>query len=106
MIHKKSAAIGSLLTLAVIFGGCASVSFPWPYYASHMADSCYDQGTLYGKPGSDGWPDLPLIECKPDAVKKLKCITLLDSDFYALKSDDMKCHQDLQSCQGGAVPQP
>lgn len=104
--------------------GCAS-TFPWRYYGAHLhsrpiieqdvgkdlADLAYAEGVLYGKTGSNGWPDLPLNDCKPDpdpspgapspgpSPIKLRCITLMDSDFYSLKADDEKCHSDLDACQ-------
>jgi hypothetical protein len=110
-LDKRSAAVGSLVTLVIVLAGCAS--FPWRYYATQMPGECYDKGTLLGKSGSDGWPDRKLSECKPDpdlapgqpAGKKLKCITLFDEDFYSLKADNEKCHKDLAICQAGPKPQ-
>jgi hypothetical protein len=115
-----------LLTL----GGCAT-TFAWRYYAPHipdrkitqadvgksLADLAYAEGLLWGKAGKDGWPDLGFEECKPDpdptpgaspgpAPRKLKCITLLDPDFYSLKEDNEKCHAELQKCQAGPEPTP
>lgn len=102
--NYTSGILTGLLIAAVMLVGCATV-FPWPYYGPSMPDSCYDQGTLLGKTGSDGWKDLPLSECKPDAKVKIKCITQKIDDFYSLKADDMKCHKDLQICQKGNPPQ-
>lgn len=90
-----------LAALTVI--GCAT-AFPWRYYATQMPETCYDAGKLLGKDGSDGWPDTDLNECKPDKTSRLKCITMLVDDFYSLKADDEKCHNDLKFCQKGAKP--
>lgn len=101
--------IGVLLGVLTVIA-CAS-TFPWPYYATKMPDSCYDQGSLLGKQGS--WPDLPLADCKPDpqpspstssAPTMLKCITVKIDDFYSIKADDEKCHSDLKMCQAGKPP--
>lgn len=102
--------VGILLGLITVVG-CAS-SFAYKYYATAMPNSCYEEGTLLGKSGNGGWSDLPLKECEPDpkpspgapSGKALKCITMLDTDFYELKADDQKCHADLNACQKG--PQP
>jgi hypothetical protein len=93
---------GMALGVFTVFG-CAT-SFPWRYYATKMPDQCYDTGTLLGKSGKEGWPDAAMLECKPDAQVKTKCITVLVDDFYSLKTDDQKCHNDLQLCQRGAKP--
>lgn len=112
--------------LAAVVGliGCAT-AFPYRYYAEHfqsraivqadvgkdLADLVYQEGILWGKSGSGGWPDVPLNDCKPDpdptpgtpspvpSPIKLKCITMFDGDFYSLKADDEKCHSDLDACQ-------
>lgn len=96
--------MGYLLGIISIVG-CASV-FPYRYYATQMPESCYDSGMLLGKVGKDGWRDLPLNQCKPDDTVKLKCVTMIESDFYALKLDNQKCHLDLDSCQRGNPPNP
>lgn len=85
--------------------GCASV-FPYKYYTPSMPDTCYDQGSLLGKLGDKGWPDLPLDECKPDAVVKAKCIVVIEQDFFALQGAYEKCQSDLTSCQHGPPPAP
>lgn len=101
---------------ALSIAGCAAV-FPYRYYATQMPGECYDEGKLLGKLGAQGWPDRELKECKPDPepspgaspgieVKRLKCITMIDDDFYALKDDDLKCHEALQTCQQGQPPKP
>lgn len=113
--------------------GCATVSFPFKYYAAHLPDRkiteadvgkslaeiAYAEGLLFGKEGQDGWPDLALNECKPDPMpspgaspnpgpspKLLKCMTMMEGEFYQLKGDNEKCHADLQICQHGAAPTP
>ena len=102
MTSRKSFFCGYIIGIISIVG-CASV-FPWRYYAPQMPDACYDQGKLLGKNTGDGWPDLALDQCKPDSQIKLKCMVVLVDDFYAMKSDDEKCHADLQACQ--KPPQP
>lgn len=96
---KKTAMVAVLFyALGVItMVGCAS--FPWRYYGTQMDDTCYDKGNLLGKQGKQGWPNLPLAECKPDVSIKLKCITVPIDDFYSFKADDEKCHSDLNSCE-------
>lgn len=64
-----------------------------------LADLAYSEGMLLGKLGSDGWPDLPLSDCKPDATNKMKCATMMLPEFYRLKDDDEKCHERLQACE-------
>lgn len=101
---------GFVLGCATI-AGCASI-FPYRYYNTQMPPECYDQGRLLGKLGPEGWPDLSLADCKPDpepspgssiVPKRQKCTTLLDDDFYSLKADDEKCHEQLKMCQN---PEP
>jgi len=101
--------LGVVLGIGTIFS-CATTGFVWPYYATQMPSTCYDQGTLLG-PVSSTWPDLPLNTCKPDpeptpgtptpmpSPVRLKCITLKVDHFYAAKADNEKCHADLISCQ-------
>jgi hypothetical protein len=89
-----------LLTVA----GCASV-FPYKHYGMDIPSECYDKGSLLGKLGKDGWPDLPMTECKPDLANKMKCQVMIESEFNSLKADDEKCHADLQKCQQGPTPQ-
>ena len=71
-----------------------------------MPEECYDKGQLLGKQGKEGWPDEPLAQCKPDETVKLKCMTVKVDDFYSIKADNIKCHQDLISCQQGPLPKP
>lgn len=66
-----------------------------------MDNECYDRGVLLGKEGQ--WQDIPLSECKPDDVKKLKCITLKSDEFYSVKAGYEQCQADLIRCQQGAV---
>lgn len=85
--------------ISLLFLVACGVSYPYKYYAIQMAPECYDKGMLLGVSGSDGWPDKPLTEIKPDATTKLKSITLFIDDFYAAKGDYLKCHNDLIACQ-------
>lgn len=124
---------GFLFGLLTLLGCATTVMFPYKYYAAHipdrtiteadvgksLADLAYAEGILWGKAGSEGWSDLALNECKPDPIpspdasptpgpspKLMKCTTMLNDEFYALKADDEKCHVDLQICQKGNAPTP
>jgi hypothetical protein len=77
--------------------GCASISYR--YYTMSLPDDCYDKGTLWGKQGSGGWPDLPFLDCKPDSGNKGKCIAMMTSEFISQKKDLDECHVALDSCQ-------
>lgn len=96
--------------------GCAA-TFPYRNYnalirsrsitqadvGKDIADLVYDEGVLLGKLGNEGWVDKPLSECKPDAGNKFKCSVMFLTEFNNLKTDDLRCHVDLDSCQH---PQP
>lgn len=110
---------GFVLGMVTVAGCATTGSFPWPYYSTQMPGECYQQGTLLGKSGADGWPDLPLSECEPDPLPSpgaspspgpspvlLKCMTVKVDDFYSIQADDEKCHADLIACQQGAPPSP
>lgn len=109
MKNWHSFILGSVLTFGTLFSCATTGAWIWPYYATQMPSSCYDQGTLMG-PASGAWPDLALDTCKPDPIPSgspspgpspvlLKCMTVKVDDFYAAKADDEKCHSDLIACQ-------
>jgi hypothetical protein len=66
-----------------------------------LSDLCYDEGKLLGKQGSDGWPDLPLDECKPDQAIAGKCVVQTTDVYRALEKDDEDCHIQLSDCEKG-----
>src|SRR5215469_14150950 len=83
----------------VLAAGCAATT--WRYYGEQLpgrtivqadvgeklSDLCYNEGRLLGKEGSDGWPDLPLTECKPDTALAGKCVVQMTETYRALKKD-------------------
>jgi hypothetical protein len=91
--------IGTLAGICFMVACGAVGVFPYRYYSLALPDDCYDRGALLGKQGNGGWKDLPLSTCRPDKGNKLKCITVLDGDFYSAKGDYLKCEQDLSACQ-------
>jgi hypothetical protein len=92
--------LGFLAGASLIYACAGAIGyFPYRYYALSLSEDCYEKGMLSGKPGKEGWPDLPLNNCKPDSGNLLKCLLMTDSDFYAAKTDFLKCEQDLSNCQ-------
>lgn len=87
-----------LLTLL----SCAGVNYK--YYGLELSPQCFDQGTLLGKQGSSGWEDLPLSSCKPDEIKKGKCIVMTSDEFFAAKQETLQLRQALKDCQAGSAP--
>ena len=107
------------LVLVFSVASCAT-AFQWKYYNSSipsriitqadvgrsLSDIVYEEGIMLGKLNPNGWPDLPLSECKPDSAIKMKCVSMIENDFFDLKDDNEKCHSDLISCQKGPMPTP
>ena len=97
----------AFFVMGLVAGVCFMVAcgsgpvFPYHYYGLSMPAECYEKGTLLGKTGKDGWRDIPLSNCLPDPKggTELKCITVLDGDFYAGKGDYLKCQQSLSDCE-------
>lgn len=90
------------LALAYLLGvismsACASVSYR--YYTLNLPVECYDKGQLFGKLGKDGWPDLPLKTCEPDAVNQGKCVAMLTPEYISMRKDLEECHVALDQCQ-------
>jgi|SRR5271166_1194366 len=85
--------LGFALSLA-----CATTQ-QYKYYGMNLSSDCYTSGSLLGKQGSDGWPDLPLSDCAPDAQVKGKCAIQLASDFFAKDKALADCQQQLSDCQ-------
>jgi hypothetical protein len=104
--------------LLTAFGCASSPTFPWKFYTPSMPPTCYDEGQLLGKLGSDGWPDLSLDECKPDPMPSPgaspnpgpspvldRCMIMNTQDFYAMQAAYLTCQNDLIACQQGPAPQ-
>lgn len=113
-MNARGVIAGYLLGIATIVGCASADLFPWPYYKAEMPDSCYDQGKLIAR---KGFQNLDLKECKPDAAPspgpiptlqpvRIRCITVMYDDFYTIKADNEKCHNDLAACQAGPGPKP
>jgi hypothetical protein len=101
-IHRQSFVYGASLALLGLIG-CAS-TLNYRYYGLSLTDICYGQGSLLGKLGSDGWPDLPFTECQPDAAVKGKCVVELAADHFAKDAALQQCQSDLKSCESGVIP--
>lgn len=78
--------------------GCASVQ-TYRYYGMEITPECYDKGQMLGKMGKDGWPDMPLKECAPDAAGKHNCVLELRADHFNKQRDLNNCQSDLIACQ-------
>ena len=93
-LSKKSFLIG--------FGCCAFLlgcaAFPYHYYAFD-----YQHGTLVGATPKD---DLPVVACAAIPGTQYPCMIVKTSEFFKLKADYLKAHQDLQDCQNGNPPTP
>lgn len=83
-------------------GACATTSYR--YYGLTLENNCYQQGTLLGKQASNGWPDIPLETCKPDAASNGKCIIQLTDEFFRKDADLKNCVAALDTCQRGQKP--
>ncbi len=85
----------ALLTLAA----CGGIQYKW--YGIEMPPSCYDNGKLIGQEEED---DLPMKVCKPDSVKKNRCIVMESTEHTMATTELVQCRQKLKDCQKG--PQP
>lgn len=95
---------GIFCGIVTLYSCAATVNYK--YYTPSMPDDCYDHGQLLGKLGNDGWPDLPLSECKPDDTPngKAKCAVQLLDDYFKKDIALKTCEQKLSDCQGGPPP--
>jgi hypothetical protein len=105
---------GFVIGVLTAFGCASTWVFPYRNYALDQPTDCFDQAKLLGKLGTGGWPDLPGDTCKPAPSpspgqpegNEMPCSIVMTSDWYILKADSEKCHNDLQNCQKGSVPSP
>ncbi len=81
---------------------CAAVEYR--RYGLILPAECYDRGTLLGRQGSGGWPDIPFTQCKPDEVVRGKCVIELQDDFFAKDAELRQCRQALKDCETGDIP--
>ena len=95
-IHAHSALYGGAVGILSLVG-CASVSYR--YYGLSLSNDCYAQGSLLGKLGAGGWPDLAFTECQPDPSIKGKCVVELAADHFAKETALEQCESDLKNCQ-------
>src|SRR5882724_6916025 len=84
--------IGTAFTVS-----CAGIQYR--HYGLSLPDECYQKGSLLGKLGKDGWPDVPFSQCKPDDVVKGKCVIELEQDYFSKDSELNNCREALDSCQ-------
>lgn len=82
------------ISCVVLFSCAAATTIPWPYFGLELAE--YKNGKLLA---IDPKNDLDISFCAPAPGKKGKCVVMDGPDFYAFKTDDLKCHSDLNSCQ-------
>lgn len=92
MVRWKSFLLGAVS--AFLITACAGAGFAYKFYGMQLAS--YENGKLLGPTEKD---DLPLSVCAPDASSQGKCVTMLSSEFFRLKTDFMMLEQQLQDCQ-------
>ena len=95
MVNKKSFIAGFLC--CSILMACAD-TFPFKYYEYDIKN-----GKLLGATAQD---DLPDSQCNATPASAYPCMIVLTDEFFKLKADDLKAHQDLQDCQSGNPPNP
>ncbi len=103
MISTRAFKIWCAFNLLLVLGACGA-GVVYRYYGADLPAECYAKGQLLGKQGKDGWPDLPLAVCQPDAVSKGKCAVQLRQDFFNKDRELNLCRQQLQDCQKGPPP--
>lgn len=63
-----------------------------------------EEGTLIGTMVGDSKAhDLPLGQCKPDNLRKVKCIVMELDEFYRLKADILDARARLVQCEKNSI---
>lgn len=81
---------------------CASTmpSIGYTYYGlGALPPDAYATGKLLGKSGEQGWPDLTLTACEPDAISQGKCIVLVEAQFYSMVKELLTLRQEYSDLQ-------
>lgn len=81
-----------LAVTLVMFASCGSFSYKW--YGMQLPD--YTKGKLLAEDEAD---DLPMSVCKPDQVRKGKCVVMLIDEFEKLKADYEVARERLKQCE-------
>lgn len=102
-MKKRDLITGYILGFLTI-AACASTGRVYRYYNLDAPSELYDKSRLLGKAGTDGWPDLDAIVCKPDSVNKMKCAILTLPEYFAMKNELEILRADLVTCQKGVPP--
>lgn len=71
-------------------------TFPFKYFEYDIKNH-----KLLGTTPQD---DISDSQCSPTPASAYPCMVFLTDEFFKLKADDLKAHQDLQDCQNGSPP--